>query len=184
MIFPSFPLWSFPEGLFLFWEGFPWPWGTPNYGCVISWKNLLKGMMTGGTPQFSRNSPYKRPYVSWMGIMSIMIKNPWEFRIHLFSDNDYVYNHNSYSYVSPVGIDYLLPFISLLINGGVLKYGYPLNHHPFLDGIFPNKNQPFWVPPWPWKPPNGCNMFKPPTSNTWVYPVVARSAWASWWVQL
>ena len=27
------------------------------------------------------------------------------------------------------------------------------SHHPFLDGIFPNKNHPFWIPPWLWKPP-------------------------------
>ena len=35
---------------------------------------------------------------------------------------------------------------------GFPEIGVPPNH-PFLDGIFPNKNQPFWIPPWLWKPP-------------------------------
>ena len=34
------------------------------------------------------------------------------------------------------------------INGG-----YPLKH-PFPDGIVHDKNQPFWIPPWLWKPPH------------------------------
>ena len=32
-----------------------------------------------------------------------------------------------------------------------VPWGTP-SHHPFLDGIFHEINQPFWVPPWPWKP--------------------------------
>ena len=34
------------------------------------------------------------------------------------------------------------------------------SHHPFLFGIFPDKNHPFWIPPWPWKAPYGRNPQK------------------------
>ena len=37
--------------------------------------------------------------------------------------------------------------------GGFLSHRDPHLNHPFLDGIFPNKNQlAIGVPPWPWKP--------------------------------
>ena len=39
-------------------------------------------------------------------------------------------------------------------NGGFLSHRGTPSHHPFLGGMFPNKNpRAIWVPLWPWKPP-------------------------------
>ena len=57
---------------------------------------------------------------------------------------------------------------------GFPEIGLPPNH-PFLDGIFPNKNHPaIGVPPWLWKPP----CWDDPTSHLWL-PLATEDALGS-----
>ena len=41
-----------------------------------------------------------------------------------------------------VSVGDCIPNICVMFNWGFPKIGVPRNHHPFLDGIFPDKNQP------------------------------------------
>ena len=40
-----------------------------------------------------------------------------------------------------------MDLINQLITGGGQMAGGTPSHHPFLDGMFPNKNHPFWESP-------------------------------------
>ena len=69
-------------------------------------------------------------------------------------------------------------------NGGFPSHRGTPSHHPFLDGIFPNKNHSIWGTPMKWKPPlwvrdsEWWNGFCIPTSDG-VFKLPTRQEWWS-----